>query len=46
VRLSVRHGIVRRDSLSVIQIPEVLCARLPVWARAWARLPGRGPVRA
>jgi hypothetical protein len=42
VRLSVRQGIVHRDSLPIIQITEGLCTRLPVWAR----LPGRGPVRA
>jgi hypothetical protein len=34
VRLSVRQGIVRRDSLPVIQIAEGLCARLLVRARA------------
>jgi hypothetical protein len=43
VRLSVRQGIMRRDSLPVIQIAEGLCTRFPR-ARAQARLPGRGPV--
>jgi hypothetical protein len=46
VRLSLRQGIVHRDSLPIIQIPEGLYARLSVRVRARARLPGRGLVRA
>jgi hypothetical protein len=38
VRLSVRQGIVHRDSLPFIQIPEGLCARLLVRVRARGRV--------